>query len=98
MSTEALLCRKLGHNWQQKSMTRRRYHELISMGMMEDNMYCGNGCGWTWEMAYRLDDPGTLIVNKRKPPRDASSYLMPAGTGRLSRGEARLAYVARLAA
>lgn len=94
MSNEALFCRKLGHNWQQRGMTRRRYHELIQQGIMEDALYCANGCGWTWDIVYTLRN-GDVITSKRRPPRDSGSYLMPAGSGRMNRAQARVAYAAR---
>lgn len=94
MSDEALKCRKRGHKWEERGMTRKHYQELISQGLMEDALFCDNGCGWTWTITWRLRN-GEVITSKRIPPKDKSSYCMPAGSGRLSRDAARVASAAR---
>lgn len=94
MSDEALKCRKRGHKWEERGMTRKHYQSLISQGLMEDALFCDNGCGWTWTITWKLRN-GQVLSSVRKPPQDKSSYLMPAGRGRLSRDAARVASAAR---
>lgn len=94
MSDEALKCRKRGHKWEERGMTRKHYQELISQGLMEDALYCDNACGWTWTITYNLRT-GRVLSSVRTPPQNKSSYFMPAGRGRLSRDAARVASAAR---
>jgi hypothetical protein len=93
MSDRALHCRKLRHNWVERSMTRKRYYELIQQGIMEDLMTCDNGCGSTWDITWSLRN-GEVLESKRQYP-SGTEYLMPKGQGRLSRDAARIAYFAR---
>lgn len=93
MSTEALICRSRGHKWGERGMTRKHYNELISQGIMEDRLYCENGCGWTWTITFSLRN-GAILDRKRECSR-ASDYAMPKGRGRLARDSARVARVAR---
>lgn len=53
MSTQALYCRRHGHKWNEKAMSRKRYLELIQLGQNEEVKYCENGCGATWRQTVR---------------------------------------------
>jgi hypothetical protein len=91
MSDAALYCRKRGHKWEEKSITRANYSGMLLKGQMTEQMYCGNGCGCTWQYTYNISD-GDVVEVKRSYPKD---YSMPRGHGRLSRQKARIAYIAR---
>ncbi len=93
MSAQALFCRRNGHKWTLKGTSLRRFRELVSMGLQEDNRYCENGCGATWRQMWRLDD-GSIVENERSYPKNGE-YLMPSGSGRLHRNAARVALFAR---
>lgn len=93
LSGEALFCRRYGHKWEVKAMATRRFKELLSNGLQEDNRYCGNGCGSTWRQVWRLDD-GQIVENERTYPKNGE-YLLPPNSGRLHRNAARIALFAR---
>lgn len=93
LSDEALVCRSRGHKWEDRALTRKRYAEMLMEGFMIDAMYCGHGCGCTWEITWAVRN-GEVIESKREYPRDRS-YLLPSGTGRLHRNNARVARAAR---
>lgn len=93
MSEEALYCRKRGHKWGEKGITRKRYTELLAQGLWEDSYYCENGCGGTWRLVWSLRTGEVLEKDRRYPT--GGDYLMPRGSGRLSRNEARIAHAAR---
>lgn len=95
MSEVALYCRKRGHKWEERGMSRRHYNELIAQRVMEEDMYCDNGCGSTWFLSYSTRT-GEILENKRSYPK-TGDYLMPPGEGRLDRATARLAHLARRA-
>lgn len=93
MSDEALYCRRYGHKWTVKAISRRRFQELIQAGHNEDNRYCENGCGSTWRQLWDVRS-GEVLENERDYPRNGE-YLLPTGSGRLHRNEARVALFAR---
>src|ERR1700755_3416567 len=93
MSDEALYCRRYGHKWALKAITRKRFLELLALGHSEDNRYCEHGCGSSWRQLWDVHT-GEVLENERKYP-TAGEYLMPSGTGRLHRNEARVAHFAR---
>lgn len=93
LSDEALICRRYGHRWTLKAMSRRRFQELIKKGQMEDDRYCDNGCGGTWRQLWNVRN-GQVIENERHYP-SGGAYLLPSGSGRLHRDDARVAQFAR---
>lgn len=94
MSDAALFCRKHGHKWEEKSMSRKQYHNMLVNGVMTEANECDNGCGCTWTITYTIHD-GEILEIKRTYPTDGS-YRMPKGRGRLNRRQARVAYAARM--
>lgn len=93
MSDVALRCRKRGHKWEEKSLSRKRFNELAELGQQEENLYCERMCGSTWYQLWDIENE-TLLEEKREYPKGLE-YLMPKGTGRLRRGAARKALFAR---
>ncbi len=93
LSEEALFCRRFGHDWKLQAMTKRRFNELIALGQQEDNRYCANGCESTWRQLWDLRT-GEVLENERTYP-SGGAYLMPPGSGRMDRKEARVALFAR---
>lgn len=93
MSDEALLCRTLGHKWELKALSRKRILELLDEGQREFQRYCGNGCGCTWREVWSIREKVRVISERTYPPNN--DYLMPAGSGRLRRGDAFAANLAR---
>lgn len=94
MSTTAIRCRRYGHRWDLKATPRKRYLELLRRGIAEENRYCSNGCGGTWQEVFDINSGSVLEKVKKYPTTD--DYRMPRGTGRLSRDAARVALFARL--
>lgn len=93
MSDEALKCRSRGHKWGDRGTSRRQYNDLLALGLMQDAMYCENGCGGTWTITFKIHN-GEIVENKREYPK-TGDYLMPKGQGRLRRDNARVAATAR---
>lgn len=93
MSETALFCRRYGHKWTLKAMTKRRFNELLALGQQEDVRYCEHGCESTWRQLWDLST-GQILENDRTYPKNGE-YLLPAGSGRLHRNEARVALFAR---
>lgn len=93
LTDEALFCRTFGHKWVRKAMSRRRFQELIANGQSEYNRYCENGCGSTWRQLYDVAT-GEILEQERQYP-TGGEYLLPTGSGRLRRNEARVANFAR---
>jgi hypothetical protein len=93
MSDEALFCRKHGHKWGLKALSRKRFLELVEQGHQEDNRFCENGCGGTWRQLWDVHT-GEVLENDRDYPKNGE-YLMPPGSGRLHRNAARVAQFAR---
>lgn len=93
LTDEALLCRTHGHRWTIKAISRARFQELIKNGHSEFNRYCEHGCGSTWRQLWDVRT-GEVLENERRYP-GAGEYLLPSGTGRLHRTQARVAQFAR---
>lgn len=93
MSDAALFCRRYGHKWALQAMTPKRFKELVAAGLHEEQRYCENECGSTWEEIWDLYS-GDTVKARRDYPKGAE-YKMPQGTGRLNRKQARVAYFAR---
>lgn len=93
MSSQALLCRALGHTWTLRSQSPARFRELARMGMREFDRVCSNNCGSTWRQLWNVRER-VMVENERRYPH-GGEYLLPPGTGRLSRGEAITAQFAR---
>lgn len=93
LSDEALTCRSLGHKWEIKAQSGRRFHELYAQGLVEYERFCGHGCGSTWRQVWDLRRK-EMVENERSYPK-GGEYLMPTGTGRMARGEAVVAAFAR---
>lgn len=93
LSDAALYCRSKGHAWQEKALSRRRFRELFAQGMSEENEFCPV-CGSTLLRIFDVTD-GRIVEQKRTYP-GGTEYLLPKGSGRLSRSSARVARFARL--
>lgn len=93
MSDEALVCRRLGHKWALKGLPRKRFLELLDKGLTEDRRYCEHGCGSTWTQVWDVRT-GKIVEMERKYPA-RGEYLLPPGSGRLHRDDARVAAFAR---
>lgn len=93
LSDEALFCRTHGHKWAVKALSRARFADLIRNGHSEFSRYCEHGCGSTWRQLWDVRT-GQVLENERYYPR-GGEYLMPLGSGRLHRPEARVAQFAR---
>ncbi len=94
MSNQALVCRSRGHLWEEEvSITRRRFLQLVREGLDEKRFRCGHRCGAQWRQLYRIRS-GELIEDERTYP-TGGEYLMPKGSGRLARSDARVAAFAR---
>lgn len=93
LSDEALFCRRYGHKWTLKAMSRKRFAELIALGQTEDLRYCDNGCGSTWRQLWDVSN-GQILENECTYPK-GGEYLLPTGSGRLNRDDARVADFAR---
>lgn len=93
MSDEALLCRTLGHRWERKSASRKHTLELLNDGLVEYARFCANGCGCTWRQVWSINERAVVENERTYPPK--GEYLMPTGSGRLRRGDAFVANVAR---
>lgn len=93
LSDAALICRTLGHKWEVKAQSRTRFQLLFDQGLREFDRYCGHGCGSTWLQVWDLRSK-SMVENKRTYP-GRGEYLMPTGSGRLSRGEAVIADAVR---
>lgn len=93
MSDEALYCRRWGHRWEIKAISRKRFLELLALGQQESQRYCSNGCGSTWTELWDVYT-GDVLETRRDYPK-GRDYLMPTGSGRLNRSQARVAQFAR---
>lgn len=93
MTDQALLCRSLGHKWTLRALSRKRFNELIELGLTEYFRYCEHGCGSTWRVVWDVKT-GDVVENEREYPKNGE-YLMPSGQGRLHRPHARIAAFAR---
>lgn len=93
MTDEALVCRTFGHKWERRSASRKKTLELLRQGMVEYFRYCENGCGSTWIQVWNYRNR-ELVLNQRDYPR-GDDYKMPKGQGRLRRGDAFAANLAR---
>ncbi len=93
MTETALFCRRYGHKWALKATTKRRFNELVARGQQEDHRYCENHCGASWRQLWDLGT-GQVLENEREYPKNGE-YLLPAGSGRLHRNDARVALFAR---
>lgn len=93
MSETALYCRSMGHRWMLRAASRSHTMKLLRDGVREFDRYCDNGCGATWRQVWDLRQR-TIIENERRYPTQGA-YLLPPGTGRLHRGDALVAQVAR---
>lgn len=93
LTDEALFCRTHGHKWGMKAISRARFQQLIKNGHSEFQRYCEHGCGSTWRQLWDVRT-GEVLENDRHYP-SGGEYLMPPGTGRLRRPQARVAQFAR---
>ncbi len=93
LTDEALHCRRFGHAWKLRAVTKRRFQELIAAKQQEDDRYCANGCGSTWRQLWDLRT-GEVLENVRSYPSNGA-YLMPPNSGRLNRNASRVALFAR---
>jgi hypothetical protein len=91
MSNQALICRRGGHRWVDQALPRRQTLENLKNGIMEYRKACK--CGYsiseTWSIRERM-----RVESKARYPK-GGEYLMPPGSGRLSRAEAFAASVVR---
>lgn len=93
LTENALLCRALGHKWERKSSSRMQTIKLLNEGLYEVDRYCGNGCGCTWRQVWSIKERIVVETERVYPPK--GDYLLPAGSGRLRRGDAMAANVVR---
>jgi hypothetical protein len=92
LSDEALFCRSNGHKWALRALSRKRFNELLDLGLTEKYFYCENGCEGIWRYVYRIEDGSVVEAERRYPTK---GYLLPKNSGRLSRAAARVADFAR---
>ncbi len=94
MTTEALVCRGgLNHAWIEIPQAEDDARSNRLLGIAEIKAVCHGGCGGMWVRQWStLTEPWLLIKNKRDY---GANYLVPKGTGRLPKHEARKAYFAR---
>lgn len=93
MSDAALVCRTFGHKWERRAASRARTVELLQVGCVEYFRFCEHGCGSTWRQVWSFRER-VMVENERAYPKNGE-YLLPTGTGRLNRGDARMAQFAR---
>ncbi len=92
MTTEALECRKFGHAWNERPQGKKRRAELRRQGLDSSVLACAR-CTLTVVEVIDLD---TYDVISRTPEGGyPPGYLVPKGSGRLPRREARKAYAVR---
>lgn len=94
LSDEALFCRRFGHKWAVRAVSRKRFFELLDRGQQEDNFFCENSCGLFWRQLWDVRTGEVLEKETPKYPGNGA-YLLPPGSGRLRRNEARVAQWAR---
>lgn len=94
MPITVLLCRKIGHAWQEMPLGKKRRAALYGTGQTEEWFKCLRAkCGLV--RVDVIDDDTYTVVGRKNPHGYPEGYLVARGTGRLSRGEARKAYAAR---
>lgn len=89
----ALYCRENGHRWFMAELTPAQIRRMIkTQGAIIEERTCANecGCGWTDTIAWPSFD---TVSTKRTYPK--SGYLLPAGSGRLRKREAKKTRYAR---
>jgi len=92
MPSTALACRARpgGHLPRLLPTSRERLREMVALGYREEVYVCDGGCGYTRTITYDratgvpISDTGGRYTDR--------SYLVPKGTGALSRAEARRAW------
>ncbi len=92
MTLEALRCRRLGHSWIDLPIGKARRAELAGRGLSELIVQCERG---TLRMIETVDLETWEVVSKRPDGGYPPGYLVPPGSGRLPRAEARKAYMVR---
>jgi hypothetical protein len=97
LSQPALFCRTYGHKWGVLPIGAQRHAELLRRGLTETFRECEHGCGSTWWEVWELSSGRVLDFARRYSAAgdETGQYLLPKGTGRLPRAEARKANFAR---
>jgi hypothetical protein len=94
MPFSVLVCRKLGHAWQEVPLGKKRRVALRGTGQTEEMFKClRSKCGLV--RVDVIDESTWDVVGRSNPHGYPEGYLVPRGTGRLSRTEARKAYAVR---
>jgi hypothetical protein len=93
ISDEGLVCRAYGHRWIRVPQPHDAVLKLARKGLAEAVRVCENGCGSQWLETYSLHSFETVESKRHYGDR---SYLLPHGTGRLHRQEARKAEFGRM--
>jgi len=88
MDDRTLTCRSFGHQWVREPAGRERLLVMLQQGYKEIVFRCANGCGQTIVTVYNRSSGD--VVEHRRDYGDRS-YLVPKGTGRMDRTEARKA-------
>lgn len=94
MPLEVLTCRRLGHAWEERPQGRRRRRnaELREQGLEQSVLRCTR-C--TLTMVETVDQDTWEVISRTPEGGYPPGYLVPRGSGRLPRAEARKAYAAR---
>jgi hypothetical protein len=88
LNPQALSCRGYQHAMVRRPVPAERYLEMAEMGYREEVWICGSGCGYTRTVVY--DRASGDIVESHTVYTD-KEYLVPSGTGRLAKRDARKA-------
>jgi hypothetical protein len=88
MPDEALGCRAYSHQWVRTPVDRARLLELLEQGCREIVLVCSGGCGQSIHKIYNRST-GELVEQRREYGDRA--YLVPKGTGRMTKNSARVA-------
>lgn len=92
LDNQSLDCRGFNHLWRRQPQTPSQAADLSRRGLKEIIRVCAGGCGGRWEQVFSRTN-GTAISDKRVY--DNKDYLLPPGSGRLSKDDARVALFAR---